>query len=54
MDQFEDNLNTFDFSGVAIISFNKEEEANSVCKFFKATRLEIILKSFGRLFGRKD
>ncbi|CAK64281.1 unnamed protein product (macronuclear) [Paramecium tetraurelia] len=55
LDQYEDNFqNSFQFSGVAIISYNTEDEANAVCKFFKATRLHLILSQVLRVIGKKD
>ncbi|CAD8174102.1 unnamed protein product [Paramecium pentaurelia] len=55
LDKYEENFETsFQFSGVAIISYNTEDEANAVCKFFRATRLHLILSQVMRVIGQKD
>ena len=41
----EDNRATiFEFSGVVIISYNYERQADNVCKTFKATKFELLLE----------
>ncbi|CAD8121477.1 unnamed protein product [Paramecium sonneborni] len=48
LDYMEDNRATiFDFSGICIISYNKEKQADNICKTFKATRFQILLDQLG-------
>ncbi|CAK82674.1 unnamed protein product (macronuclear) [Paramecium tetraurelia] len=48
LDDMEDNrANIFKFSGICIISYNYESQADNVCKTFKATRFQILLDQLG-------
>lgn len=52
LDKLEETLTTsFEFSGTCIISYNTEEEANFVCKFYKSSRIEILFHNFRKLLG---
>ncbi|CAD8173577.1 unnamed protein product [Paramecium pentaurelia] len=48
LDYMEDHRATiFGFSGICIISYNYEKQADNVCKTFKATRFQVLLDQLG-------
>ncbi|CAD8126273.1 unnamed protein product [Paramecium sonneborni] len=48
LDYMEDHKeNIFDFSGVCVISYNYEKQADNVCKTFKSTKFQILLEQLG-------
>ncbi|CAK66150.1 unnamed protein product (macronuclear) [Paramecium tetraurelia] len=48
LDYMEDHRATiFDFSGICIITYNYEKQADNVCKTFKSTRFQILLDQLG-------
>lgn len=45
LDYMEDHKETlFNFSGVCVISYNYEKQADNVCKTFKCSKFDILLE----------